>query len=130
MSKLTALSFAVLVAVSTLSVEAEAQQSPSSIKEAVERAILQNPEVRLRLHNLEAAKAERRVGEGGWLPRVDLEVAGGTYVTKTPALSSTLDYSGNRATLQLRQTLFDGFATLHETRRLSYSQPATRPLWK
>jgi adhesin transport system outer membrane protein len=58
------------------------------------------------------------------LPRIDLEVAGGTYETKNPALAAALGYSGNRATLQLRQTLFDGFATLHETRRLSYAQQA------
>jgi adhesin transport system outer membrane protein len=122
MTKLTAISCAALIATSSLSLGANAQQSPSSIREAVERAILQNPEVKLRFHNLEAAKAERRVGEGGWLPRIDLEIAGGSYETKTPALTSTLGYSGNRASLQLRQTLFDGFATLHETRRLSYAQ--------
>ena len=124
MTKLSAVGCSVLIATASFNLSAIAQQSPASIKEAVERAILQNPEVRLRFHNLEAAKAERRVGEGGWLPRVDLEVAGGSYETKTPALSSTLGYSGNRASLQLRQTLFDGFATLHETRRLSYAQQA------
>jgi adhesin transport system outer membrane protein len=122
MPKLTVISFAVLIATTGLSLGASAQQSPGSVKEAIERAILQNPEVKLRFHNLEAAKAERKVGEGGWLPRIDLEVAGGSYETKTPALSSTLGYSGNRASLQLRQTLFDGFATLNETRRLSYAQ--------
>ncbi len=122
MTKLTAISCAALIATSSLSLGANAQQSPNSIKDAVEKAVLQNPEVRLRFHNLEAAKAERKVGEGGWLPRIDLEVAGGSYETKTPALSSTLGYSGNRASLQLRQTLFDGFATLNETRRLSYAQ--------
>lgn len=122
MTKLTAISCAALIATTSFSLGATAQQSPASVKEAVERAILQNPEVKLRFHNLEAAKAERKVGESGWLPRIDLEVAGGSYETKTPALSTTLGYSGNRTSLQLRQTLFDGFATLHETRRLSYAQ--------
>ena len=122
MTKLTAISFAIIVATSSFCPSAQAQQSPGSIRVAVEKAVLQNPEVKLRFHNLEAAKAERKVGEGGWFPRVDLEVASGSYETKTPALSSTLGYSGNRASLQLRQTLFDGFATLHETRRLSYAQ--------
>ncbi|MES2949427.1 MAG: TolC family outer membrane protein [Pseudomonadota bacterium] len=122
MIKLTAISYAVLLATASLSPLANAQQSPSTLKDAVERAILQNPEVKLRFHNLEAAKAERRIAEGAWLPRVDLEVAGGSYETKTPSLASTLGHHGNRASLQLRQTLFDGFATLHETRRLSYAQ--------
>ena len=124
MTKLTAVSTAALIAVACISPWANAQQAPGSMKEAIERAILQNPEVKLRFHNLEAAKAERGVAQGAWLPRIDLEVAAGTYETKSPALPSTADYNGNRATLQLRQTLFDGFATLHETRRLSYAQQA------
>jgi len=122
MTTRTTISYAVLLATSCFSLGAIAQQSPGTLKDAVERAILQNPEVKLRFHNLEAAKAERRVAEGAWLPRIDLEMAGGSYETKTPSLASTLGYSGNRASLQLRQTLFDGFATLHETRRLSYAQ--------
>jgi adhesin transport system outer membrane protein len=124
MTKLTAISTAVLIATTCFSPWAVAQQPPGTLKEAVERAILQNPEVKLKFHNLEAAKAERGVAQGAWLPRIDLEVAGGTYETKTPSLASSLSYNGNRASVQLRQTLFDGFATLHETRRLSYAQQA------
>lgn len=124
MTKLTAISCAVLVAVGSSSLNAATQASPTTLPEAVEKAILQNPEVKLRFHNLEAAKAERKVAEGGWLPRIDLEIAAGSYQSKNPALSSSLGYAGNRASLQLRQTLFDGFATLHETRRLSYAHQA------
>ncbi len=124
MTKLTAISTAVLIATASFSPYVSAQQSPATLKEAVERAVLQNPEVKLRFHNLEAAKAERGVAQGAWLPRIDLEVAGGAYEAKNPSLPSTLGYNGNRASLQLRQTLFDGFATLHETRRLSYAQQA------
>ncbi|MBK6592871.1 MAG: TolC family outer membrane protein [Burkholderiales bacterium] len=124
MTRLTSIACAVLIATTGFNVGAASPQSPRTLKDAVERAILQNPEVKLRFHNLEAASAERRVAEGGWLPRIELEVAGGTYETKNPALAAALGYSGNRASLQLRQTLFDGFATLHETRRLSYAQQA------
>ena len=124
MTKLTAVSCAVLIATASCCQWAAAQSSPSTLKDAVERGILQNPEVKLRFHNLEAAKAERRGAEGAWLPRVDLEVAGGRYETLTPTLGSTVNYPDNRASLQLRQTLFDGFATLHEVRRLSYAQQA------
>lgn len=122
MIKLSKLSVAMMLAVSGLSAAAQTQGTPGNLQSAVERAILQNPEVKLRFHNLEAAKSERDVGKAGWLPRVDMEVAGGGYQTKNPALSSNLGYSGSRASLQLRQTLFDGFATMHETRRLSYAQ--------
>ena len=97
-------------------------QTPTTLKGAVERAILQNPEVKYRFHNLEAAQEERKSAEGAWFPRVDLEAATGTYNTLRPSLASTLGYSGNRASIQLRQVLFDGFATRNEVRRLSYSQ--------
>jgi len=98
--------------------------SPANIKEAVERAILQNPEVKLRFHNFQAAQYDKKVGDGAWLPRVDLEATTGTNALKTPGLTSNLNYPSNQITLQLKQTLFDGFAALHEGRRLSYAQLA------
>jgi len=99
--------------------------SPTNLKAAVERAILQNPEVKLRFNNLNAAQEERRSAEGGWLPKVDLEVAGGSYKTLKPSLAATESYNGNRASVQLRQMLFDGLATRNEVRRLSYAQQAS-----
>lgn len=113
-----------VITVATLGVVAAFAQTPTTLKSAVEQAILQNPEVKLRFHNLEAAQQERKVAEGAWLPRVDLEAATGAYNTLRPSLSSSLDFSANRASIQLRQTLFDGFATLYDVRRLSYSQQA------
>ena len=124
MSKLTHIGYAVLIATTGFSPWTAAEPTPGTLKDAVERAIVQNPEVKLRFHTLEAARAERQAAQGGWLPRIDLEVAGGSYETKTPLLASTVGYNDNRASLQLRQTLFDGFATLHETRRLSYAEQA------
>ena len=59
MNQLTAIRYAVMIAIASCSQWAWAQQSTSSLKDAVERAILQNPEVKLRFHNLEAAKSER-----------------------------------------------------------------------
>lgn len=99
-----------------------AAQTPTTLKDAVERAILQNPEVKLRFHNLEAAKQDLKAGQGAWFPRIDLEAASGNNDIKTPAMGSSQNYSNSRTSIQLRQTIFDGFATLHETRRLSYGQ--------
>ena len=45
-------------------------QTPTTLKGAVERAILQNPEVKYRFHNLEAAQKNANA-EGAWFPRVD-----------------------------------------------------------
>src|SRR5450830_234160 len=98
-------------------------QAPNTLKDAVERAILQNPEVKLRFHNLNAAQQDRKAGEGAWLPRIDLEVAAGNDSYTSPTFEAS-NYANSRSSIQLRQTLFDGFATLHDTRRLSYSQQA------
>jgi len=97
-------------------------QSITSLKDAVAQAVLQNPEVKLRFHNLEAAQHEHRVAQGAWLPRVDLEAATGSYDQAKPSVPSGQTYTGDRANLQLRQTLFDGFATRSEVRRLSYNE--------
>jgi adhesin transport system outer membrane protein len=100
-------------------------QSPTNLRDAVETAVLQNPDVKLRYHNLLAALQERRAGEGGWYPKVDLEATTGSYQTQSPSIPNAMSYPGNRTVLQLRQMLFDGFATRQEVRRLSYSQLAT-----
>lgn len=100
-------------------------QSPGNLAAAVERAIVQNPDVKLRFHNLSAASHETRSAQGGWLPRIDLEAAGGNYETRSPTIPNSFAYNGNRASIQLRQMLFDGFATRQETRRLSYSELAS-----
>jgi adhesin transport system outer membrane protein len=118
------INFALLLITSCMASLAAAQ-SPATLKDAVERAVLQNPEVKLRFHNLEAAQQERKAGEGAWLPRIDLEAATAANQLSTPSLASALNYTGNRTSIQLRQTIFDGFATLHEVRRLSYSQQSS-----
>lgn len=100
------------------------EASPTTLKRAVEKAISQNPEVLFRFHGLKAAEHERRAAEGNWLPKIDIEAAGGAYQYKSPATPSTLNYEGDRASIQLRQMLFDGFATRNDVRRLSYSQQA------
>lgn len=97
-------------------------ESPPNLRTAIEQATLQNPEVRLRFHNLQAAQHERRAAKGAWLPRVDLEAAGGNEEYKSPSVASAQSYGTSRASIQLRQTLFDGFATSSEVRRLGYAE--------
>jgi len=96
-------------------------QSPGSLKDAVEKAVLQNPEVKFRYQNLEAAKSEQDVAKGGWRPRVDLEAAIGRESITTPTIASR-SYTGSTTSIQLRQTLFDGYATSSEVRRLGHNR--------
>ena len=101
-----------------------AAESPTTLRAAIEQATLQNPEVKLRFHNLQAAQHERSAAKGGWLPRIDLEAATGNEEYKSPSVASMQSYNSNRASIQLRQTLFDGFATSSEVRRLGFAQQA------
>lgn len=116
--------FAAVACASAMAQTPAADRSPSTLQEAVERAVLQNPEVKLRFHNLEAAQFERAAAKGGWLPRIDIEAAGGPKQTLSPSLASTRDYNSTRSQIQLRQTLFDGFATSSDIRRLSHAHQA------
>ena len=96
-------------------------QASGNLKDAVERAVLQNPEVKFRYQNLEAARSEQDVAKGGWRPRVDLEAALGRESISTPTISSRT-YTGSTTSIQLRQMLFDGYATSSEVRRLGHSR--------
>ena len=113
------------VAVLMMPVSVAWAQAPANLATAVERAIVQNPDVKLRFHNLMAASHETRSAFGGWLPRIDVEAAGGSYETRSPTIPIAFPYNGNRASIQLRQMLFDGFATRQENRRLTYSELAS-----
>jgi len=97
---------------------------PTTLKEAVEQAILQNAEVKFKYQNLEAVRSEQEAASGGWRPRIDLEASTGPQSTSTPSRASPLTYNGSNLALQLRQTLFDGYATSNEVRRLGHARQA------
>ncbi len=99
-------------------------QPVNQLQAAVEKAILENPEVKVKHKNLLASANEQAVAEGGWRPRIDLEATAGEKSTFSPGMKSDKGYSNSTATLQLRQTLFDGFATMSDVRRLGHSRMA------
>lgn len=96
----------------------------SSLKSAVEKSILENPEVKFKHKSFLAAVNEQDVAAGGWRPRIDLEAKTGLESTLSPGLAAAKDYTHSVATLQLRQTLFDGFATNNDVRRLGHARLA------
>lgn len=98
--------------------------TPGTMRDAIEQAILRNPEVLARLHNYQSADAERDVVRGGYFPRVDLQGYTGRERRDTP---TTTPESYNRPgyQLQLRQLIFDGFATRNDVKRLGFAR-ATR----
>lgn len=113
------------IAIAALFVCGISQAQPvNQLKAAVEKAILENPEVKVKHNNLLAITNEQAAAEGGWRPRIDLEATGGEKSIFSPGMKSDKGYSNTSATLQLRQTLFDGFATSTDVRRLGHSRMA------
>ncbi|MEY3124123.1 MAG: hypothetical protein RLZZ573_643 [Pseudomonadota bacterium] len=97
-------------------------QPASSLKDSVERAILNNPEIRLKYQNLLAITGEQDAAKGGWFPKIDLSADTGRKNSLAPGLASAVDYDNTTTTLQLRQMLFDGFSTSSDVRRLGHSR--------
>lgn len=98
-------------------------QGATTLKDSVERAILTNPEIKLKNESFLAATSEQDASKGGWRPRVDLSLSAGRYNSTTPGFDAG-DYNHSQGTLQLRQMLFDGFATSNDVRRLGHSRMA------
>lgn len=114
---------AAIVAVSVLALAGTAfAQDATTLKESVERAVLKNPEVKFKHQNLLAVTSEQDAAKGGWRPRIDLETSAGRKNTLSPGMASALPYDSADASLQLRQTLFDGFATGNEVQRLGHAR--------
>ena len=99
---------------STLTTAAEV----SSLKEAVNLAVLHNPEVNASWYEFEAARAEQRVGQGGYYPKLDFTAQTGKERLRSSGVSDWNYYDPFSANLTLNQMLFDGFATQSEVKRL------------
>jgi adhesin transport system outer membrane protein len=96
-----------------------------ALKDSVERAILNNPEIRFKHQNLLAITGEQDAAKGGWFPRIDLSMDGGKKNSLAPGAVSSGSYANSTTTLQLRQMLFDGFSTNSNVRRLGHSRLAS-----
>jgi outer membrane protein, adhesin transport system len=91
-----------------------------TLKDAVQQAVLTNPEVRSRWHAIQAAEGERDAARGGLLPRLDVSASTGRE--RRTDLPGTYDRRGGSITLN--QLIYDGFATYDEYRRLDHASRA------
>ncbi len=121
MKKFNASPLAISLALSFLALPSAQAATPGSLPDAVEKAILRNPEVMARLHDYQAADAERDIARGGLFPRVDLQGYTGRERRDTP-ISPVSTYNRPGYQLQLRQLIFDGFATQSDIKRLGYAR--------
>ena len=93
----------------------------NTLKDAVEQTILKNPEVRMKWLSYKAAGEEQNAAKGNYYPRVDLNGYYGVENKDYPN-SKTGSFTHPGVNLELRQMLFDGFATQTEVRRLGYGK--------
>ncbi|MDR2208173.1 MAG: TolC family outer membrane protein [Azoarcus sp.] len=126
MSKMkTLVCLAVASALQVLSGASGAQElgeaSRGALLDAVRKAVTNNPEVQSSWHGYLAASAARDVARGGYFPQIDLNAGYGHRWRKEPKHSSDdWDYGG--VGFDLKQMVYDGFATSSEVKRMSYTR--------
>ncbi len=89
--------------------------------DAVQKAVLKDPEVLSRWDNFLAAVKETDAARGGYFPHVDLSVDKGRERYQPGYVAPTL-MNRRGVTLTLSQMLYDGFATRNEVHRLTSAQ--------
>jgi adhesin transport system outer membrane protein len=95
-------------------------ESPSTLKEIVEKTVTSNPEVQASFHNYLAALQEQKAAKGGFFPHLDLVSTFRSQEQLTPNIGNTAT-PDRQTQLVLRQMLFDGFATNSEVNRLDHA---------
>nr|WP_314901802.1 TolC family outer membrane protein [uncultured Deefgea sp.] len=98
-----------------------ASYAASNLRDAVEQTVLRNPEVRAKWLSFRAAGNEQDVARGNYYPKIDVLGYAGVERQDRPKTSSE-SFSHPGVSLELRQMLFDGFATRDEVRRLGYGK--------
>ena len=107
----------VLLALGTTPVSAEIAEH-LSLKEAAQAAVLRNPEVQARWHAFRETSEEIGVARGGFLPRVDVSAGIGRERLTPRSVGADTTYTRHDTLINLRQMIFDGFATSSEVKRL------------
>lgn len=91
------------------------------IDEAASQAIQTNPDVLAKWHQFGAALQERNVTAGRYLPTLDVVFGTGRESRESPLFQNERTYNFNSNRITLRQNLFEGFATLNDTKRLEHA---------
>lgn len=98
---------------------------PLKLQQAVEKAILTNPEVLQSYKTYESVLKDKSAAFGRYLPSVDLTASYGSESKTDPiAFQRGKNYTRDQTSLSLRQMLFDGFATANEVKRLDKTSQA------
>lgn len=105
-----------------LSLPALASAQMASIHEAVEKAVLGNPEIHAQFNDFTSSLEGQKVARGGLLPKVTAEGWSGRQWSGGNSAVDSSNWTRNGYTVELRQLLFDGLATLNTTRQLGFEK--------
>ena len=98
--------------------------APITLNEIASKAVLTNPEVLAKWHEFKAAGYEKDISWGRNLPSLDV-MYGTAYQQRESPLYTPPDserkYNFQNGKVTLSQNLFEGFATLNDTRRLEHA---------
>jgi adhesin transport system outer membrane protein len=118
MFKKTAIALLVSAAIS------EAQAAQVTLDEIANKAVQSNPDIVSKWHEFKASVSERDTTWGRNLPTLDALYGTAYQRQKNPLYTpaeSTRSYNNQTSSVTLSQNLFDGFATLNDTRRLEHA---------
>jgi adhesin transport system outer membrane protein len=92
-----------------------------TINEAIEDAIIHNPEFRQEVKTFRTRQAEVETAEGRYYPTIDLNAGIGYEEVNRPGINNEGDGLTRRETsIKLTQNLFEGFGTENEVYRQKY----------
>jgi adhesin transport system outer membrane protein len=92
------------------------------IDEVVGRTVIGNPDVLAKWHQFKASGFERDVSWGRNLPTLDMVIGVGSERREPSALTTgSQEHPISSSKITLKQNLFEGFATLHDTKRLEHT---------
>ncbi|MGB6241101.1 MAG: TolC family outer membrane protein [Castellaniella sp.] len=114
----------VLGAAIALSFSTMALAENTTLSQAVESAVLNNPEVGAQFQNFQSGLEGQKVGRGRLLPEVNLQGWTGREWRGSSSNSGSTDWSRSGYSLSLRQLLFDGFSTINDVRQLGFEKLA------
>lgn len=89
-----------------------------TLKEAVQKAILTNPEVQAKWHNYQSVNSERTAVVGGYFPDINLATSKGR--DNGDNILGKSEFNRTSTTITLTQMLYDGFLTKSEVKRFDH----------
>lgn len=95
----------------------------ATVKEAAEKAVNTNPEIKARFHAFRDVYEEQGVANGGYWPKVDASAGIGREWLYGDAVTDK-NYWRKGIRLEMTQMLFDGFYTCNQVCRLKHSGQA------